>query len=529
MQKFSRIGILVGSLVVAALPAAAQINMGLTQRAEDGTVYEVLAVDNTNLLGGVDRLRITSVAGGPTGAFACTSPPVSSGTPISALVGVNPIANQTLHDYASTVRSGILAPPGGFTVDFDPGHGGRFTIGTGPNRVTVCRDAADCVGAPNPQTTFPLSSTGGNVPAACVRTGTTAACGGSSQFTTYGFGLPNSGNPPACTSAPTTNTTVCAPPPSDGFTLNKGELVIFIYNHSLSMSGFTNGAAGFGVDDDANATCFGATGRVVTADAQAASAPSTLPRCGNGALNTGEECDDGNTISGDGCDSNCKTTRCGNGVVTTGEQCDDGNTLNGDGCDNNCTQTACGNGVVSAGEECDDGNTTSGDGCDINCKTTRCGNGALTSGEQCDDGNLINGDGCDTNCTPTGCGNGVATSPEQCDDGNQVNGDGCDNNCTRTACGNGILTPPEQCDDGNHVTTDGCTNSCTICGDGVVTAPEECDDGNLINRDGCNNDCLPGKPVILQGPEQHAPAMSLVALALSAAGLLIGGRRRLRR
>ena len=49
-------------------------------------------------------------------------------------------------------------------------------------------------------------------------------------------------------------------------------------------------------------------------------------RCGDGVINLeGEECDDGNTTDGDGCDSNCTTTRCGNNVRTAGEQCDDGN------------------------------------------------------------------------------------------------------------------------------------------------------------------------------------------------------------
>jgi cysteine-rich repeat protein len=57
---------------------------------------------------------------------------------------------------------------------------------------------------------------------------------------------------------------------------------------------------------------------------------------GNGGTNTGEECDDGNLIDGDGCDHNCKLTGCGNGVRTTGEECDDGNLIDGDGCDHEC-------------------------------------------------------------------------------------------------------------------------------------------------------------------------------------------------
>jgi cysteine-rich repeat protein len=64
--------------------------------------------------------------------------------------------------------------------------------------------------------------------------------------------------------------------------------------------------------------------------------------CGNGAPDPGEGCDDGNTISGDGCDENCTPTACGNGVATAGEQCDGsdgGSCLNG--CQPDCT---CANG-----------------------------------------------------------------------------------------------------------------------------------------------------------------------------------------
>ncbi|HEX2485197.1 MAG TPA: PQQ-dependent sugar dehydrogenase, partial [Myxococcota bacterium] len=91
--------------------------------------------------------------------------------------------------------------------------------------------------------------------------------------------------------------------------------------------------------------------------------PASAPACGNGRSDPGEQCDDGNATSGDGCDANCRLTGCGNGLVTSGEQCDDGNQTSGDGCDSNCKRTACGNGIVTSGEQCDDGNQTSGDGC----------------------------------------------------------------------------------------------------------------------------------------------------------------------
>ncbi|MCC6336090.1 MAG: DUF4215 domain-containing protein [Myxococcales bacterium] len=32
----------------------------------------------------------------------------------------------------------------------------------------------------------------------------------------------------------------------------------------------------------------------------------TIPRCGDGVFDAGEVCDDGNTVSGDGCSSDCR-------------------------------------------------------------------------------------------------------------------------------------------------------------------------------------------------------------------------------
>ncbi|HVV81437.1 MAG TPA: DUF4215 domain-containing protein [Kofleriaceae bacterium] len=229
------------------------------------------------------------------------------------------------------------------------------------------------------------------------------------------------------------------------------------------------------------------------ADPACASTPAcSSPVCGNGTMETGEQCDDGNTMAGDGCSPTCKTEVCGNGVMDPDEECDDGNQVDGDGCDTNCKDSGCGNGVMDPSEQCDDGNTTDGDGCDHNCKTTACGNGVMTSGEACDDGNATDGDGCDSNCTPTGCGNGIVTSGEQCDDGNQMDGDGCTMTCMIMLCGNGHLDPGEGCDDGNQMDGDGCDVDCTPtgCGNGHVSPGETCDDGNTTNADGCSAQCI---------------------------------------
>ncbi len=249
--------------------------------------------------------------------------------------------------------------------------------------------------------------------------------------------------------------------------------------------------------------------------------------CGNGVIDPGEQCDDGNNTNHDGCSADCMIESfCGNGKVEPGEECDDGNYINGDGCDSECqTEVGCGNGKLDLGEECDDDNLVSGDGCSSDCMIEGdgpvCGNGILEYNEGCDDGNNIDGDGCSADCQrEDGCGNGDLDPGEECDDGNNINGDGCNSdcrveyvcgndvcdselgercdNCPKDCCpkcGNGKLDPGEECDDGNNISGDGCSMGCRIegegpvCGNGVIEIGEECDDGNLINRDGCSDEC----------------------------------------
>ena len=54
----------------------------------------------------------------------------------------------------------------------------------------------------------------------------------------------------------------------------------------------------------------------------------------------GEQCDDGNLVSQDGCSSTCKIENigpvCGDGAIVGAEQCDDKNTKAGDGCSETC-------------------------------------------------------------------------------------------------------------------------------------------------------------------------------------------------
>lgn len=189
-------------------------------------------------------------------------------------------------------------------------------------------------------------------------------------------------------------------------------------------------------------------------------------------------------------DGNCTTAACGNGQVETGEQCDDGNTTPGDGCSATCQtegSTLCGNGALDAGEACDDGNAVSGDGCSATCQSESsnlCGNGAIDTGEECDDGNVQSGDGCSSACLGEGmpvCGDQIVEGDEECDDGNQVGFDGCENDCTispeEVLCE--MLTPLPS---GNCEVTPGAGTDTVIAGD--VLGPYTIFRGGAVVVDG---------------------------------------------
>ena len=80
--------------------------------------------------------------------------------------------------------------------------------------------------------------------------------------------------------------------------------------------------------------------------------------CGDGVLQDGERCDDGNDIDTDACTSKCQPARCGDGIVRLdlelgrpgAEDCDDGNMIDdGNGCAEDCSRNdVCGNGITES-------------------------------------------------------------------------------------------------------------------------------------------------------------------------------------
>lgn len=127
------------------------------------------------------------------------------------------------------------------------------------------------------------------------------------------------------------------------------------------------------------------------------------PGCGDGVVDLacGELCDDGAlpATGGDGCSATCS--------VEEGWSCS--------GQPSEC-ELACGNGVVDPGESCDDGDLNGKDGCSTTCTIENgwscsgapsecdpvCGDAIKVGSEQCDVGSPPDdgdADGCEANCT----------------------------------------------------------------------------------------------------------------------------------
>ena len=154
--------------------------------------------------------------------------------------------------------------------------------------------------------------------------------------------------------------------------------------------------------------------------------------CGNGIRSTAESCDDNNTVGGDGCSATCQIEHgfhcvsttdvvggsgiggldkcrpiCGDGKNipwSTLDECDDNNTISGDGC-----STAC---IIEPGYACSGGSMNAKDTC-----APVCGDGLRVGTEACDDGNQVSFDGCDASCSIESgftCAGGNATSKDTC-------------------------------------------------------------------------------------------------------------------
>ncbi|MFC1648786.1 hypothetical protein ACFL1B_04985, partial [Nanoarchaeota archaeon] len=285
--------------------------------------------------------------------------------------------------------------------------------------------------------------------------------------------------------------------------------------------------------------------------------------CPDGVRDAGEECDGsdfggfvcadwGFTSGSLSCSNSCDFDTsmcgyantggdCGNGVMETGEECD-GSDFGGFSCAdwgfssgslscNNCQvdnsactnggtgQGFCGDGTIDSGESCD-GSNLGGFGCvdwgfssgtlscDASCQydTGNCGGGSTGQG-YCGDTVIDAGESCDgSNLGGFGCVDWGLTGSLSCDSSCDFDTADCSNGDSNQGfCGDGTVDAGETCDGSNlqgmtcyNYGFDGGTISCSSicdidttmctgnvstfpgwCGDGAVDAGESCDGSNL--------------------------------------------------
>lgn len=197
--------------------------------------------------------------------------------------------------------------------------------------------------------------------------------------------------------------------------------------------------------------------------------------CGNGKVDTGEECDDGNPFKGDGCEPDCRFSCVASDST---RNCQSTNDCIASGTCDATTHECSPLLPKAAGTAC----MTTDNCVQGNCIAPICGDGIKGPGEACDDGNGSNTDSCTTQCLPvckaaTDC----TAKPPPC------RAAACDGG----ACGTKADSTLEgmSCGSSNAVCKNGACTAGT-CGDRLLDAGEQCDDGNTVDGDGCDSDCL---------------------------------------
>ncbi len=295
----------------------------------------------------------------------------------------------------------------------------------------------------------------------------------------------------------------------------------------------TDGAAG-NANADCDSDCLGYT--------LASDAVCTAGTCGDGAVDSGEECDDGEFNGDYGyCGSLCTyddAEYCGDGIVSGGEACDCGDsttlvplteanpyggtygtcaarngTYNADAsvtCSWDCAGPAsyCGDEAVDTGESCD-GDTDSWEGAlctdgvtacttDADCSGTDvCGDvhAACPTARICD-GGTYDGYPCDIDAWPASA---IATFGTSTLNGVEWYYYGlCYTGGGTCAAGTGTVYQTARtrtCDDDDAASVCGwdawqyCNYNGQSCGNGTVDGDEECDDGNDVATDECTTSC----------------------------------------
>lgn len=150
----------------------------------------------------------------------------------------------------------------------------------------------------------------------------------------------------------------------------------------------------------------------------------------------------------------------------------------------------CGNRIVETGEDCDDGNIQSADGCSRHCRTETCQDPDTDDVSVRTNVEILNSLGTVIDRQRDTCFTDVDVKglyPRSCYDKSGTRGNGScliEQTCDENIRSERLVVCPHGCENGTCVGGEG-----TLCGNGEREEGEECDDGNNLSEDGCSNLC----------------------------------------
>jgi cysteine-rich repeat protein len=211
---------------------------------------------------------------------------------------------------------------------------------------------------------------------------------------------------------------------------------------------------------------------------------------------------------------------CGDGNIDQGEQCDDGNDNNDDRCTNDCLETFCGDGSTQnpnndgIEEQCDDGNDNNNDGCTNDCivPSNDCRIKGYVFRDNNKNGDFDAGDEgiSDRLVTLSNLAGTVTIVTDTTDNTGFYFIDGRDRTSDRRISHVIPLGYFRTTDDSKPVDfAEQCLEEWdfgiakdSVCGDGNVDDGEQCDDGNTNDNDGCSSTC-----------QNEIPSIQIIKLA----------------